>query len=98
MVFAVSNGSVIPQEEEEVEPNEKSTTEIKPIKKILQLQKKKSPPLYEKRVKKGPKNKLKISDLRPCISKAFCEVNSITEEPTYETTKEFYHILNRLKK
>jgi hypothetical protein len=42
--------------------------------------------------------KVKISELKPCISKAFCEVNSITEDPTYEANKEFYIILNRLKR
>lgn len=97
--LSVSDGSSISREiKSERSPREKSSdNDIKPQKKT-QFQKKYKQPSIPIDRKKSPKNKLKISDLRPCISKAFCEVNSITEEPTYETSQEFYMILNRLKK
>lgn len=40
--------------------------------------------------------RMKASDIKACISKAFCEVNSASRTPNYAVNKEFFDLMNQI--
>ncbi|CAL8091102.1 unnamed protein product [Orchesella dallaii] len=51
----------------------------------------------KQRVEESPAGRLKASDIKACISKAFCEVNSASRKPNYAVNQEFFDIMDQIR-